>query len=308
MTLADVPTPTPSAGQVLVAIHVSGVNVLDVYHRSGLYKSDRPIAIGSEAAGVVEAVGQAVVDLRVGDRVAYTMVRGTYAEYAAVPVASIVKVPEAMSLETAGAVLLQGATAHYLTRSTFPLDATHVCLVHAAAGGAGGLVVQMAKARGARVIATVSTDEKAKEVTALGADHVVVYTREDFEAEARRITGGRGVDVVYDSVGRTTFEKSLKSLRPRGMLVLFGQSSGPVSPVDPLTLNAGSLFLTRPSLGHYIASRDELAWRAAEVFDLTARGVLKVRVSHTHPLANAAQAHRDLESRTTTGKLLLRVR
>jgi NADPH2:quinone reductase len=308
LTLADVPTPVTPAGHVLVAVHVSGVNFIDVYFRTGLYKGDRPIVIGSEAAGVIETIGDGVTGLQAGDRVAYTMVRGTYAEFAVVPAVNIVKIPEALSLETAAAVLLQGATAHYLTRSTFPLNETHTCLVHAAAGGAGGLVVQMARAAGARVIGTVGTEAKAREIAALGAEHAIIYTEQDFEAEVKRLTAGAGVHVVYDSVGRTTFDKSLKVLRPRGMLVLFGQSSGPVAPVDPLTLNAGSLFLTRPSLGHYITAPDELRWRAGEVFDMVARGALKVRISGRYPLAQAAQAHRDLEARKTHGKLLLSIR
>lgn len=308
MVLAEVPTPVPPPGHALVAIHVAGVNFLDVYFRTGLYKSERPIAIGSEAAGVVAAVGEGVTDLAPGDRVAYAMVRGAYAEYAVVPAANLVRIPEALGFEAAAAVLLQGATAHYLTRSTFALNPTHTCLVHAAAGGAGGLVVQMAKATGARVIGTVSTAEKAREVIGLGADAVINYAEQDFEHEVRQLTGGAGVHVVYDSVGKTTFDKGLKVLRPRGMMVLFGQSSGPVAPVDPLTLNAGSLFLTRPSLGHYIQPPDELRWRVGEVFDLAARGRLTIRMSGRFPLAEAARAHRELEARTTKGKLLLIVR
>ena len=308
MTLADVPTPAPGPAQLLVSIHVSGVNFLDVYYRTGLYKSDRPIAIGSEAAGVVEAVGEGVTEFRRGDRVAYMMVRGTYAEYAVVPASNAVRIPDALSFGAAAAVLLQGATAHYLTRSTFPMNQTHTCLVHAAAGGAGGLVVQMARAAGARVIGTASTEQKAQEVRELGADHAINYAERDFEAEVKELTAGQGVHVVYDSVGRATFDQSLKVLRPRGMLVLFGQSSGPVAPVDPLALNAGSLFLTRPSLGHYITPPDELRWRASEVFDLAASGALRVRLSGTYPLAEAARAHRDIEARKTHGKLLLAVR
>jgi NADPH2:quinone reductase len=308
MVIAEVPVPAPPPGHALVAIHVAGVNFIDVYFRTGLYKSDRPIAIGSEAAGVVEAVGDGVTDVAPGDRVAYAMARGTYAEYAVVPAANLVKIPDALTFESAAAVLLQGATAHYLTRSTFPLNASHTCLVHAAAGGAGGLVVQMAKAAGATVIGTAGSGEKAREVTGLGADHAIVYTEQDFEAEVRKLTDGHGVHVVYDSVGRATFDKSLKLLRPRGMLVLFGQSSGPVAPVDPSTLNAGSLFLTRPSLGHYITPPDELRWRAGDVFDMVTGGALRVRISGTYRLAEAAQAHRDLESRTSRGKLLLQVR
>jgi NADPH2:quinone reductase len=308
MRLNDVPIPSLPPGHVLVAIHWSGVNFIDVYFRTGLYKSDRPIAIGSEAAGVIEEVGEGVTDLRPGDPVAYTMVRGTYAEQAVVPAVNVVRVPEGVTLETAAAAILQGTTAHYLTRSTFPLSGEHTCVVHAAAGGAGGLVVQMAKARGARVIGTASTEEKMREAAELGADHTINYAEQDFEAEVKRLTGGRGVDVVYDSVGRTTFDKSLNVLRPRGMLVLFGQSSGPVAPVDPLRLNAGSLFLTRPSLGHYLTVPDELRWRVGDVFDMVARGVLRVRISGTYALADAPQAHRDLEGRKTKGKLLIRVR
>jgi NADPH2:quinone reductase len=309
MILADVSTPAPGPAEVLVAISASGVNFIDVYFRSGLYKSDLPILLGSEAAGTVESIGRDVTDLAPGDRVAYTMVRGSYAEYAIVPAAQVVRIPDGVDDETAASVMLQGTTAHYLTRSTFPLDPTHTCLVHAAAGGAGGLIVQMAKASGARVIGTVSTDAKAVEVRSLGADEVIVYTRQDFEAEVKRLTQGRGVDVVYDSVGQTTFDKSLKVLRPRGMMVLFGQSSGPVPPFDPGLLNArGSLFLTRPSLAHYLATPAELRWRVGELMTLVTSGALRVRVSAIYPLADAARAHRDLESRATTGKLLLRVR
>jgi NADPH2:quinone reductase len=309
MILADVSTPAPGPAEVLVAISASGVNFIDVYFRSGLYKSDLPILLGSEAAGTVESIGRDVTDLAPGDRVAYTMVRGSYAEYAIVPAAQVVRIPDGVDDETAASVMLQGTTAHYLTRSTFPLDPTHTCLVHAAAGGAGGLIVQMAKASGARVIGTVSTDAKAVEVRSLGADEVIVYTRQDFETEVKRLTQGRGVDVVYDSVGQTTFDKSLKVLRPRGMMVLFGQSSGPVPPFDPGLLNArGSLFLTRPSLAHYLATPAELRWRVGELMTLVTSGALRVRVSAIYPLADAARAHRDLESRATTGKLLLRVR
>jgi NADPH2:quinone reductase len=309
MTVIEVPTPTPGPGEVLVAIYVSGVNFIDVYFRTGLYKSDRPITLGSEAAGIVEAVGPGVADVAAGDRVAYTMVRGSYAEYAVVPAAQVVRIPGGVGLETAAAVMLQGTTAHYLTRSTFPLGAGHTCLVHAAAGGAGGLIVQLAKASGARAIGTVSTEAKAQQVRALGADETIVYTQQDFEAEVRRLTGGRGVDVVYDSVGQTTFHKGLKAIRPRGMMVLFGQSSGPVPPFDPGLLNTlGSLFLTRPSLAHHLSSPDELRWRAGEIMTLVAAGALKVRIFATYPLADAATAHRALESRATTGKLLLKVR
>ena len=275
--MIDAPTPEPAPGEALVAIAVSGVNFIDVYFRTGLYPAETPTAIGNEAAGVVERVGSAVTTVRPGDRVAYTMVRGSYAEYAAVPADRLVPVPDDVPLEAAAAVMLQGTTAHYLTRSTFPLDATHTCLVHAAAGGLGGLLVQMAKERGARVIGTVSTEEKARQVRALGADHTIIYTEQDFETEVMRLTDGRGVDVVYDSVGRTTFEKGLKVIRPRGLMALVGQSSGPVAPIDPAVLNPrGSLFLTRPSLAHHIATREELLWRAGDLMTLLRAGRLTV--------------------------------
>lgn len=308
MRLVDVDKPAPKPHEVVVAIRASGVNFLDVYFRSGLYASDRPILIGSEAAGIVDSVGAEVSDFRPGDRVAYTMVRGSYGEFAVVPAAQLVTIPDAVDFDTAAAVMLQGTTAHYLTRSTFPLEAGNTCLVHAAAGGAGGLVVQMAKACGARVIGTASSEAKAREVRELGADETIVYTEQDFEAEVRRLTGNRGVDVVYDSVGRTTFDKGLKVLRPRGMMVLFGQSSGPVPPMEPNRLNAaGSLYLTRPSLQHYLATPEELRWRVGDVMKMVEAGTIRVRVSAIYPLADAAQAHRDLESRATSGKLLLHI-
>jgi NADPH2:quinone reductase len=308
MQLAEVPTPTPGPGQALVRIAASGVNFIDVYFRIGLYKADIPITLGNEAAGTVEAVGAGVADLKPGDRVAYAMARGSYAEYALVPAAQLVAIPEGVDFQTAAAAMLQGMTAHYLTHSTFPLKKGDTCLVHAAAGGAGGLTVQMAKMLGARVFGTVSTEEKARIAREHGADEVIRYTEQDFEAEVKRLTGGRGVDVVYDSVGKTTFDKSLNSLRPRGMMVLFGQSSGPVPPFDPTILNAkGSLFLTRPSLGYYLLTREELLWRAGDVLGWIASGKLKLRIDRTYPLAAAAQAHRDLEGRGTAGKLLLTV-
>lgn len=306
LELTEVPTPQPGPGQALVRIAASGVNFIDVYFRMGLYKADRPIAIGNEAAGTIEAIGPDVTGLAPGDRVAYAMVRGSYAEYAIVPAAQIVKLPAGIDFESAAAVMLQGMTAHYLTHSTFPLDASHTCLVHAAAGGAGLLIAQMAKARGARVIGTVSTEEKARIAREAGVDDAILYTSADFEAEVKRLTHGHGVDVVYDSVGKTTFEKSLGCLRPRGTLALFGQSSGPVPPFDPQILNArGSLFLTRPSLGHYLLSRDELVSRATAVLDGVASGALRLHIHQTYPLADAASAHVDLESRKSVGKLLL---
>jgi NADPH2:quinone reductase len=308
MTLVDAPMPAPQANEVLVRIAYSGVNFIDVYFRIGLYKAEVPVVLGSEASGIVEQVGPEVKDFAPGDRVAYSMVRGSYAEYAVVPAASLVKVPDAVDFPLAAAVMLQGATAHYLTHSTFPLAPGHIALVHAAAGGTGGLIVQMAKQRGAHVIATVSTEQKAREARELGAVETIVYTQQDFETEVKRLTGGRGVDVVYDSVGKTTFDKSLNVLRTRGMMVLFGQSSGPVPPLDPAILNQrGSLFLTRPSLAHYQSNRDELLSRMTDVFRYVGSGAVKVRVAKTYPLEAAPDAHRDLESRKTAGKLLLKM-
>ena len=306
LQLVDVAVPKPGAGQALVRLAASGVNFIDIYFRTGLYKADFPIAIGSEGAGTVEAVGEGVTEVAPGDRVAYAMARGSYAEYAVVPAAQLVKIPGHVDFQMAAAAMLQGMTAHYLTHSTFALKANDTCLVHAAAGGAGGLIVQMAKNVGARVFGTVSTAEKAKIAREAGADEVILYTEQEFDVEVRRLTGGRGVDVVYDSVGKTTFEKSLNSLRPRGTLALFGQSSGSVPPMDPGILNTkGSLFLTRPSLGHYLLTREELLWRAGELLSAIDAGKLRVRIDRTYPLAEAAQAHRDLESRKTAGKLIL---
>ena len=306
MQVVDVPTPAPGPKQALVRIAASGVNFIDIYFRTGLYKADLPVTLGSEAAGTVEAVGSDVTLVAPGDRVAYAMVRGSYAEYAAVPEAHLVKLPEIVDFQSAAAAMLQGMTAHYLTHSTFPLAAGQTCLVHAAAGGAGRLIAQMAKARGARVIGTVSSAEKAAIAAAAGVDHTINYTETSFDTEVRRITAGDGVDVVYDSVGKTTFDQSMACLRPRGMLVLFGQSSGPVTPLDPQLLNTrGSLFLTRPSLAHYLLTREELLWRAGEVMTAVERGTLDLHIDRTYPLASAADAHRDLESRRSTGKLLL---
>jgi NADPH:quinone reductase len=308
MQLVDAPTPTPGPKQALVRIHAVGVNFIDVYFRTGLYKADPPITLGSEAAGVVESVGPEVTEVAPGDRVAYAMARGAYAQYAVVPAAMLVKLPDAVDFPTAAAAMLQGMTAHYLTNSTYPLKSGDTCLVHAAAGGAGGLTVQMAKMLGATVYGTAGTPEKAKIARGHGADECIVYTEQDFEAEIKRLTNNRGVDVVYDSVGKTTFDKSLNSLRPRGTLALFGQSSGPVPPFDPSILNGkGSLYLTRPSLGHYVATRDELLWRAGDVLNWIAAGKLKLRIDRSYKLADAPQAHRDLESRKTAGKLLLTV-
>ena len=308
MQLVEVPTPQPGPRQALVRIAASGVNFIDVYFRMGLYKADLPVTLGNEAAGTVEAVGPEVTEVAVGDRVAYAMARGSYAEFAVVPAVHLVKIPDGLDFQTAAAAMLQGMTAHYLTHSTWPLKNGDTCLVHAAAGGAGGLIVQMAKMLGARVFGTVSTEEKARIAREHGVDEAILYTQQDFEAEVKRLTGGRGVDVVYDSVGKTTFEKSLNSLRPRGLLALFGQSSGPVPPFDASILNAkGSLFLTRPSLAHYVLTRQELLWRAGDVLSWVASGKLKLRIDRTYPLAEAAAAHRDLESRRTAGKLLLTI-
>jgi NADPH2:quinone reductase len=306
LTVQDVPVPEPGPGEVLIRIAVSGVNFIDAYFRGGLYKSDLPIVLGNEGAGVVERTAADVTDLRAGDRVVYAMHRGSYAEYAAVPARLVAKIPDAVDFATAAAVMLQGATAHYLTHSTFPLGPAHTCVVHAAAGGAGGLTVQMAKDRGARVIGTTSTEAKAHEVRALGADDVIVHETHDFEVEVKRLTDGRGVDVVYDSVGKTTFDRSLKVIRPRGTMVLFGQSSGPVPPIDLNILNQrGSLYVTRPSLAHYLATRDEVQWRADEVFARIVSGALKVRISGTYGLDNIGDAHRAIESGKTTGKLVV---
>lgn len=307
MTIEEAPAPVAGPGDVVIDVAAAGVNFIDVYFRTGLYPAEAPIVLGSEAAGTVSAVGAEVTEFAPGDRVAYAMVRGSYAEQVVVPASKVVKVPDTVSLETAAAAMLQGLTAHYLTRSTFPLSEGHTCLIHAAAGGVGGLLVQMARRLGARTIGTVSTEQKAAEARTLGCDHVIRYTEQDFEAEVQAITGGRGVDVVYDSVGHTTFDKGLRVLRPRGLMVLFGQSSGAVAPVDPQLLNTrGSVFLTRPSLAHYVATPEELRGRTTELFAAIGDGTLTIRVSAVYPLADAARAHRDLEGRRTTGKLLLR--
>lgn len=307
LTYTDLPTPEPGEGEVLVKIEAIGVNFIDVYFRTGLYKANEsPVKLGSEAAGTIAAVGNGV-DLPVGQRVAYAMVRGSYAEYAIVPQSALVELPESVSFEDAAAVMLQGMTAHYLTHSTFALKTSDACVVHAAAGGVGLLLVQIAKITGATVIGTVSTEAKANLAKDHGADHIILYTQTDFVTEVKRITNARGVDVVYDSVGKTTFSKSLDCLRPRGMMVSFGQSSGPVGQIDPLVLSQkGSLFLTRPSLANYASDPDELKWRSSDLFNWIASGRLKVQIHNVYDLADAALAHRDLEGRKTTGKLLLK--
>lgn len=302
----DLPDPVPGEGQGLVRIEAVGVNFIDVYHRTGLYKFPLPFTLGQEAAGTVEAVGPGVTRVAPGDRVAYTGVMGTYAEKAAVPADRLVKLPEGLSAREGAAAMLQGMTAHYLACSTYPLKPGDVCLVHAAAGGVGLLLCQIAKLRGARVLATTSTEDKARLAREAGADEVILYSEQDFAAEVRRLTEGRGVQVVYDGVGRTTFDKSLDSLARRGMMVLFGQSSGPVPPLDPAILNAkGSVYLTRPSLFHYIAEREELTARADDVLGWIRDGRLKLRIGLELPLQEAAAAHNALEGRTTTGKVLL---
>lgn len=306
MRLEELPTPKPGAGQALVKLEAIGVNFIDVYQRSGLYKGALPIPLGLEGSGVVEAVGPEVSEVKVGDRVAYTGVPGAYAEYALVPSARLVTLPAGLTARDGAAAMLQGMTAHYLVHATYPLKAGETCLIHAAAGGVGLLLCQMARQIGARVIGTVSTEAKARLAKEAGADEVILYTQQDFEAEVKRLTDGRGVQVVYDSVGKTTFEKSLNCLAPRGYMVFFGQSSGPAPAIDPNILNAkGSLFLTRPSLFHYIATREELLRRAGEVLGWIAAGKLKLRVEKTFPLAEAAEAHRQLEGRKTTGKVIL---
>jgi NADPH2:quinone reductase len=303
----DAPVPAPKDGEALVKIAAAGVNFIDVQHREGRYKGPAlPFTVGSEAAGTVTAVGAGVTEVAVGDRVAYAMVVGSYAEYAAVPAKRLVKVPSGIDFRSAAAVMLQGLTAHYLTHSTYAVKPGDTALVHAAAGGAGQLTTQVARLRGATVYGTVGSEAKAKIAREAGAAATINYKEQDFEAEVKRLTGGRGVDVVYDSVGKDTFDKSLNCLRPRGMLALFGFSSGPVAPFDPATLGAkGSLFLTRPGLNQYIATREELVQRATDLFKWLASGELKLKVDGVLPLAEAATAHRELEARRTAGKLLL---
>jgi NADPH2:quinone reductase len=298
----DIPKPSPGPGQALVKIAASGVNYIDIYFRKGVYPAPPPIVLGSEGAGTVEAVGPEVTDVAPGDRVAYAMARGSYAEYAVVPSWQLVKIPASVDFETAAAAMLQGMTAHYLTHSTYPLKPGDSCLIHAAAGGTGRLIVQMAKMLGARVVATVGEEEKAKQAKDVGADEVIIYTKEDFCAKAK------GMHVVYDSVGQSTFMKSLDCLRPRGMMVSFGNASGPVPDFAPLILSQkGSLYLTRPTLANYSSTVEELDWRANDVLNWIGQGKLKMHIHKVYPLSDAAQAHRDLESRKTTGKLLLRV-
>jgi NADPH2:quinone reductase len=302
----DVPVPEPRAGEARVKIEASGVNFIDIYHRIGLYPMNRPCILGSEGAGIVDALGEGVSEVKPGDRVAYAMIPGSYAEYAVVPAVKLVPVPDDIDAKSAAGIMLQGMTAHYLTHSTYPLQKGDTALVHAAAGGVGLLLVQVAKLLGAKVIGTVSTQAKADLARRAGADEIIEYTQADFLAEVKRITNGQGVHVVYDSVGATTFEKSLDCLRPRGYLVLFGQSSGPVAAFDPAKLAAkGSLFLTRPSLAHYALTRAELLRRATDLFDWMQAGKLNLRIEKSLPLQDAREAQQLLEKRKTTGKLIL---
>jgi len=306
LELAEPPIPRPGPGQVLVRVKAIGVNFIEIYFRKGTYKTPLPFIPGSEAAGAIEELGPGVSGFAAGDRVASTNVLGSYAEYALVPAEKLVKIPTELTMEQAAAAMLQGMTAHYLARSVYPLKAGDTALVHAGAGGVGLLLTQIATRLGARVITTVSTEAKAELSRHAGASDVILYNDADFEQEVRCLTGGKGVDVVYDSVGKTTFDKSLNCLRPRGMLALFGGSSGPVPPFDLMQLSSkGALFLTRPTLAYYTATREELEWRSGEILGWVASGQLKLHTEHTYSLAQAAQAQIDMESRKTTGKLLL---
>jgi NADPH2:quinone reductase len=302
----EAPLPEPGSGEARVKIEAAGVNFIDVYHRTGRYPGQFPITPGMEGAGVVDALGPDVSEVKPGDRVAYAMHQGSYAEYAVVPAWRLVPIPDSVDTNLAAAVMLQGMTAHYLTHTTYLLGPGDTALIHAAAGGVGLLLVQMAKRCGAQVIGTVSTEEKADLAREVGADDVILYTQTDFEAETKHLTNGEGVNVVYDSVGKTTFDKGLECLKPRGYMVLYGASSGPAPPLDPQALAAkGSLFLTRPSLSHYSADREEVLRRSGDLFKWTASGQLRVRVDESYPLAEADEAHRYLEGRKTRGKLLL---
>jgi NADPH2:quinone reductase len=304
----ELPNPAPSPGEVLIRVRVAGVNFTDVYQRTGTYPGALPFTPGVEGVGTVEKLGSGVTSVRIGDRVGWVMLKGGYAELAVIPADRLVPIPASVDDRTAAAILLQGMTAHFLLRDCYHVTKGEWILFHAAAGGVGLLATQIAHRIGARIIGTTSTEEKAALAREAGADEIVLYTREDFQQAARRITGGEGVSVVYDSVGKTTFDKSLDSLRPRGYMVLFGASSGAAPPLDPQALNRkGSLYLTRPTLGNYISTREELLSRAAELFDWVSKGELKVRAERDYPLANAAQAQADIEGRKTTGKILLTI-
>jgi NADPH2:quinone reductase len=306
MQYVDLPTPQPKPNEALIKVAAIGVNFIDTYNREGRYKVPLPFVLGQEGAGTVMEVGKDVTGVKPGDRVAWANLLGSYAEYAIVPANRVVKIPQGTNDREAAAAMLQGMTAHYLCHDTFPVKKGQSTLVHAAAGGVGLLLTQMIHQIGARVIATVSTDEKAKLAKQAGADDVILYTKTDFETETKRLMDGKGLDVVFDSVGKTTFEKGLNLLRPRGMMVLYGGSSGAVPPFDLIQLSTkGSLFVTRPTLGHYTLTHDELQARASAVFEMIAEGKLKLRIEHIYALKDAQQAHRDLEGRKTTGKLLL---
>ena len=306
LTPEEIPIPEPKVGEARVKIEAAGVNYIDIYQRTGLYPMKTPFTLGTEGAGIVDAVGPDVTEVKKGDRVGYAMIPGSYAEYAIVAAARLVPIPSNIEARVAAALMLQGMTAHYLTHNTYSLKKGDTALIHAAAGGVGLLLIQIAKQLGAKVIGTVSTEAKAKLAKEAGADHVILYTQTDFLAEVKKLTDGRGLEVVYDSVGQTTFDKSLECLKPRGYMVLFGQSSGPVAPFDPARLAArGSLFLTRPSLAHYSLDRAELLQRASDIFNWAAAGTLKVRIDKSFPMAEAAEAHRQLEGRKTTGKVIL---
>jgi NADPH2:quinone reductase len=306
LTLRDLPTPAPASGEALIRIEASGVNFIDTYFREGRYPAQLPYTLGQEAAGTIVSVASDVTTVRAGDRVAWCGVPGTYAQLAIAPANRLIPIPDGVTSQQATAALLQGMTAHYLSHSTYPIQPGDEVLIHAGAGGTGLLLIQMAKARGARVFTTVSTDEKAELARAVGADEIILYTQEDFVTKIKKLASSPGLAAVYDSVGRSTFEKSLEVLRPRGMMVLFGGSSGAVPPFDLIRLSTmGSLYVTRPTLKDYIATRADLEARAADVFNAVADGTLKLRLEYSYPLADAAHAHRDLESRKTTGKLLL---
>ena len=308
LELVEIPDPVPGPGEALVRVRIAGVNFTDIYQRTGTYPGTLPFTPGVEGAGVVEKLGSGVSEVKVGDRVGWVMIKGSYAELAVLPATRLVPIPASVDDRTAAAILLQGMTAHFLLTDCYRVQKGQWILIHAAAGGVGLLLTQVAHKIGARIIGTTSTDEKAKFAREAGADEIVLYTKEDFQEAARRITGGEGVSVVYDSVGKTTFLKSLDSLRPRGYMVLFGGSSGPAPTIDPMILNPkGSLFLTRPTLGNYVSTREELLRRASDVFDWVAKGDVKVRAEHDYPLAAAAQAQSDMEARKTTGKVLLTI-
>ena len=309
MNYEDAPLPKPAPGEALIQVHVSGVNFVDTYYRAGLYKPPSlPCTLGTEASGTVSAVGEGVEHVRVGDRVAYATTLGSYAEFAAVPAWKLAKLPDSIDFRAGAAIMLQGMTAHYLCYSTYALRPGDVALVHAGAGGVGQLLIQIARRLGARVLATAGTPEKAELARAAGAHETILYSTQDFEAEVKRLTENRGVNVVYDGIGATTWEKSLNCLRPRGYLVVYGQASGPIPPVDPLMLmSKGSLFLTRPTLHHYTASREEIQSRAGDLFQWLQSGDLRLRYDFVFPLRDAAKAHIELEGRRTTGKVLLEV-